>query len=221
MFTFPVNMFVGKGSKVYQYVGSQYSQSTLTSWTTSWSGVTVPASSTRLVVVCYGWRLNVNCSAVTIGGISATIYNHSLDVANGHGECMAVAVVPTGTSFDVVTTFSGGTYTYAQGAGISVYVLDNLDSNTPYNYALAQGNSITITSAPVGSYTIVNLSTYGTTDGTITGTFGATQDVVQASYSDTRHVTGHRTNTTDGSGLVSSYSITVTNNQVWSYMTFK
>lgn len=78
-----------------------------------------------LVVVAAGAHSgsNLQVSSVTIGGVSATQVDTS---GNGLATTAMYQAAPTGTSGDVVVTFSGG----QSGAGIAVWSLYNLASTT-------------------------------------------------------------------------------------------
>lgn len=80
------------------------------------------ASATRRVVVTIGTNSTRTVTAVTIGGVSAT-----LDATNTLGGTahltIASAVVPSGTTADVVVTTDGGAL--ALGMGIGVWTLSS------------------------------------------------------------------------------------------------
>ncbi len=76
---------------------------------------------------------NISISSVTIGGVLATIHSQPFLATPVRGGCALVsALVPTGTTADVVITWA------ASGAGyyrprIGVYRVTGLQSNTPFH----------------------------------------------------------------------------------------
>lgn len=94
--------------------------------TYTFSSVNFQTESGRsLVVVAIGGQSgsNLQVSSVTIGGVSATSVDNS---GNGQATAAMYQAAPTGTSGNVVVTFSGG----QSGAGIAVWSLYNLASTT-------------------------------------------------------------------------------------------
>lgn len=91
------------------------------------------AQSDRYVIVGIGWsNLGPSISAVTIGGVSATVV---ATAANANGSsAMYIALVPTGTTATVAITFSSTTNL---GCGIAVWSATGLVSATP----VSSGNS--------------------------------------------------------------------------------
>jgi hypothetical protein len=85
------------------------------------------AAATRRVVVVVGASAGgaVTLSSATIGGVSATIHVNVNDFPH---ISIISAQVPTGTTGDVVVTFSAG----VQDAGIGVYRMINEGSSSPF-----------------------------------------------------------------------------------------
>lgn len=158
--------------------GDNQSATSRTVWTFSTMSIGT-ASATRRVICLVSGRSSTNSrtvSSATIGGISATIDIQTTASSSGSTVAAIIAAtVPTGTTADVVVTFSG-----AMSEG-DCYVtsLDNLVSVTPVDTAgvnQTSGNTIT-TGANVdwqaGGYVIAYTSNF-TTGSTTTWT-GATE----------------------------------------------
>jgi hypothetical protein len=104
-----------------------------------------PAASDRVVVVTSesrGSGSSVTIVSVTIGGISATVYQRSNAAATSNISAIAFAVVPTGTTADVVITFSAGRLRCNIGvfslAGASTTVNDDAsDASTATSHTLS------------------------------------------------------------------------------------
>jgi len=90
------------------------------------------ASISRLIVVTIGFSNRIGdgrtISSATINGESATIIEQIFDEAStAPGVAIIQAVVPTGTSGDIVINFSGSIH----NCGIGVFALYDLTSTTP------------------------------------------------------------------------------------------
>lgn len=122
--TTPRASFVTSDSAENEFFG----QSTYTFSSTSIGA----ASVSRLVVVTVGFCDRIGTgrtiSSATIGGVTATINTQINDAAStAPGVGIVSAVVPTGTTGDVVINFSG----LVHGCGIGVFTLYDLISATP------------------------------------------------------------------------------------------
>lgn len=137
--------------------------------TYTFSGLTFGTAETnRLMVVCItGYDVSTSISSVTIGGISATIHRQNTTSLSCMG--IASAVVPTGTTGDVVVTFGDA----ADDAAIDLYSITNLQSTAIVNNSIDTTEPLDITiSADSGSAIIafannVNNPTVVTWGGTI------------------------------------------------------
>jgi len=145
---------VSKGGATVDYVTSTNSTSDLSTYT--FSGVSLGSTgSNRQIIVGISASVGTagrTISSVTVAGVSAT----SLVFLNsGFGDSRIssiwIANVPTGTSGDIVVTFSAS----MGRCGITVYAGRNLTSNTP------QATNTSGTSSPL------TLSLTGTTAGFI------------------------------------------------------
>ncbi len=92
------------------------------------------AASDRYIVVAVASRkagASATISSVSVGGVTASIVSQVTDnVTNTNVSGLAIAAVPSGTTGDVVVTFS---LTMLR-CGIALYRLDNLVSSTPYDF---------------------------------------------------------------------------------------
>lgn len=99
--------------------------------TYTFAGVSIgAASSTRLVVLTVAIRggATVNAGGLTIGGIVAT------RIRNGFDAQIWAAIVPTGTTADIVVTVASAT---AINIAVGVYILTNLrDPSSNYTSAI-------------------------------------------------------------------------------------
>lgn len=88
------------------------------------------ADAGRYIVVCVESRASLarTISTVTVGGVSASI---AVQVSNGNNVAgIAIAAVPTGTTGDVVVTFSGSVLR----AAVQLYRVLGIDSATPADF---------------------------------------------------------------------------------------
>lgn len=93
------------------------------------------ASSDRYIIVGAVARkagASATISSITIGGVSATIVKQQTNtITNTNVSGLAIAAVPTGTTGNIVVTFSATMLRCA----ISAYAVTELDSATPYDDA--------------------------------------------------------------------------------------
>jgi hypothetical protein len=148
---------------------------TKSSTTATFSGVDFGAATTdRLVVFAIGWERDQIISA-TIGGIAATIVEHITHFAVS-GACIMSAIVPTGTSGDIVVTFNGSTHSFHAG---TVYRLTGVETTAFDTGEAAAASSPVATTVDVPTDGILIASGFNrTATGTVTWT-GATQDTDQ------------------------------------------
>jgi hypothetical protein len=105
-----------------------------------------PAKSTRRVVVGVVGREGADTSArtlaVTVGGVSATEAAFATDtaVSGRNVAALYIAAVPTGTTADVVATFSAG----MDRCGIGVWALYDINSATPTDTATSVDTTQTL-----------------------------------------------------------------------------
>lgn len=92
------------------------------------SGVAIgTADANRLVVVAIGGRYDSGAgySTVTIGGVSATIHDQTDSNSDERIVCIASAIVPTGTTANVVVTLTGGSVRSGNGICVAAFALYN------------------------------------------------------------------------------------------------
>lgn len=112
-----------------EYVTSNTSTSDLTTYTYASQSLGTAAADRHIVIVTGARKAGAGftLSSVTVGGVSATIVEQvTHNVTNSNTTGIAIAAVPTGTTGDVVVTWSTGVLRN----WISVYRLDNLDDPT-------------------------------------------------------------------------------------------
>lgn len=95
----------------------------------TFTGVSIGAADAtrRVIVVIHGSGTGGAVTAVTIGGISATIHASAVDVDDR--SCIVSAAVPTGTTATIVVTYTGSAW---DEMGIAVFRAINLVSGTPH-----------------------------------------------------------------------------------------
>lgn len=153
-----------------------------------------------------GGGSNISIASVTIGGVLATIHAQPFNVTTStRGGCALVsALVPTGTTADVVVTYSVNSGSYYRPR-IAVYRVTNLKSTTPYdlvtetggNYQYPRSKNLNVIKdgfAIVGCYIIPNASA------TLSG---VTQDYKVAPFTNAVFIGG-------GNTITSTSTISVT-----------
>lgn len=100
------------------------------------------AEDNRYIVVALSWIIANTISSVTIGGVTATILVEA--TTTGRGCALCIALVPTGTSGDIVLNLSGG----SSGATCAVYKVTGIQS------AAAASTASSAASAPTASLNI-------------------------------------------------------------------
>lgn len=93
------------------------SSSNLTVYTHSSQAISTAAANRQVVVVAVGRGGGGSISSITIGGVSASISQQL--TTSGTTVGIAIATVPTGTTADVVVTYSTG----QARASVAVYVM--------------------------------------------------------------------------------------------------
>lgn len=125
------------------------------------SGVAIgTADANRLVVVGIGGRYNSGAgySTVTIGGVSATIHDQTDSNSDERIVCIASAIVPTGTTADVVVTLVGGSVRSGNGITVGAHALYNCTFQQIAKDTVDAGSegtrSAALTGVGVGNYLI-------------------------------------------------------------------
>lgn len=139
-------LFMGMGGKPNLVLSSTGSQNASTTYTFAAQGLGRSQTKRVIAISVEGMashRTVLSISSATINGVSATVaisaYQQFIDsIQRGTISAIIYAVVPTGTSGDVVITFNAAMTT----VGIQVFSLYNLSSSTPFHTASnVQGNS--------------------------------------------------------------------------------
>lgn len=189
---------------VKTYITGTSSSSSATTFTFSSTSIGT-ASSDRLVVVVVEGRQAVadrTVSSVTIGGVTATIASGT-NVPSKYPGCIAYLTVTSGTTADIVVTFSGSTF---GGCGIQVYTLTSLSSTTPVDSdqsgMVASPASVTLTTSSQGAL-IAGVGGNGGATGSISWT-GPTEDY------EVSPGTGHRVSSASKDNTGTSETVTAT-----------
>jgi hypothetical protein len=127
----------------------------------TYSGTTFGAADgTRRIVLLVHWSAAVNISSVTIGGVTATAHTTRASGTANDSVQIFSALVPTGTSGNIVITFASG----VSRSGFGSWRQINESSATPF----ATGTDNTVTAA------VLSLTINIPTDGSLYA--GATVD---------------------------------------------
>lgn len=112
------------------------------------------AEATRRVIVgAHQYGGSVTLTSATIGGVSAT--EVTTDSANTAQTLLLIAHVPTGTTADVVLTWSGST----SGSAVSVWTATGLSSDTAVDSGRSATNPATDTISTVDGGFIIGVFT--------------------------------------------------------------
>lgn len=156
----------------YSYIGHVTSGTNTGTYTFTAASLGTAANNRYIVIVAYGdVPSGTSFTSITVQGITATISVQ----ANGtlQPNAIAIALVPTGTTGDVVVTFS----TTQNRAGIDIYRLVDLASGTAFNTASAvnaAGSNPTVSlNIP---YAGIAIGGAGTADGASWSWSGLTED---------------------------------------------
>lgn len=104
--------------------------------------------------------INAHVSAVTIGGVSATIHAEAGNTGNTRNGVVAIAsaIVPSGTTADVVVTHTADLGVLL-GCHISVYRATGLVSGTPFDTATTDNAGNLLLDIPVRGFVIACAAT--------------------------------------------------------------
>jgi len=168
---------VGGGGITATFQASAVDAADLTTYTFSSQPIGT-ASATRRVVVGVTSR-STNVSSITIGGVSATLDNDYAFSSNR--ATIASAVVPTGTTANVVVTFAAAT----TRCGLGVWTLNSGSPTGQTGTGNGTAPSATVTTT-TGDVVIAASIENGTVGSTATWT-GATERYDQTVESDLGH----------------------------------
>lgn len=179
----------------------------------SFTGAAIGAASSSrrvLVVVFHNNLTSRTVASATIGGVAATVHKGSVDNGGSWDVFVISAVVPTGTTADIVMTMSGSLFS---GMYFHVFTFDNNSkvNSSPTISALFNGGSVTSLSPSIvteaGGFIVAAVKVDGDA-----GTFSA------ISGDETYTVGGANANTTK-SWFVNSVSVNATNDATMAWST--
>lgn len=149
--TFPFPWIVPRSAASVTYTDSEYQDSASTVYTFTGKAIGT-AGGHRVIVVGVAGASTTSrtISSVTVGGIAATQIVFAEDLGNSlyTPAGLFIARVPTGTTANVVVTWSGG----QSRCGVGVWAVYNLDSiaATGTNSSLVSPSSLNLTIPPGG-----------------------------------------------------------------------
>ena len=130
----------------YSYRGFTADTANLSTYTFSSHDIGTAAASRRVVVCAYGVGGSASSATCTVGGISATALVTATLQFYSPGYIF-IAEVPTGTTADIVVTFSAG----AVACGVAVYAVYDLTSSSAVDTGSGTGSfNDTLTSVNPG-----------------------------------------------------------------------
>jgi hypothetical protein len=178
------------------YVGRVSDSVDRTTYTFTGAGLGT-ADPTRVVVLCIykGSNNFTQVSSVTCGGVSCTLVPNTNE--DDYGDViMAYVSLPTGTTGDIVVTFSGG----AVRCSVDIYNLFNLNSPTPLDGdSNGTGANLTLTTQADGL--VICTASMNTTGSRTFGGTGVTTDV---------NATVETAHQSSGSAISTTTSLTLT-----------
>ena len=161
------------GGNEFDFIGFNFSSTDATSYTFSSEAIGSPAEN-RVIALCIGSRSanSTTVSSITIGGVSATKQVEYRNLSNGTTLAnIWTAEVPTGSTADIVVTFSGPVYR----CGVGIYRIVGIQSQVPYSSNGATANNVSIDmNTPDAEAAVIAMCTTNA-DGSTTWT-GLTED---------------------------------------------
>lgn len=150
--TFPFPWIVPRSAASVSYTDSEYQDSASTAYTFTGKAIGTAGGHRAIVVgVAGAGTTSRTVSSVTIGGVTATQIVFAEDLGNSlyAPAGLFIARVPTGTTANVVVTWSGG----QSRCGVGVWAVYNLDSvaATATNSSLVSPSSLDLTIKPGGA----------------------------------------------------------------------
>lgn len=115
-------------SKNLSFLGSNQQNSTLTTYTVTGASFGEEAFDRRIIVALGGANSTRTLTSVTIGGVTATINLQYTSSGDNNRVAVATALVPTGTSGNIVVTWSGS----QTNLGIGWWRVTGLKSNNAF-----------------------------------------------------------------------------------------
>ena len=147
-------MSYGAVTKVLTYLGSNSSITTATTYTVTAAALGTAAADRSIIVAIAGANSSRTISSVTVGGVSATINVQYTEAGDNNVVGIATALVPTGTTGDIVVTYSGSQASNQIGWWSATGLTSNAaiatgSSNLP---GVSQNGTITLTSVAGGFF---------------------------------------------------------------------
>lgn len=194
----------GAVSIVSAYIGNEGKAGSGTGWTFDNSGahwsIGSAAGDRYVVAVIFGGTGAGTVSSATIGGVAATIIAQTA-TANMLGAII-IANVPSGTTADVVVTFSAS----QSRAGCGVYTITGLSSAAATDSDATTTNNATLTLSTVAGGVIIAVC--GSNNGSATDTWTtAVEDFGFGFDSNNARISGARVDGTSGANTGVSCSL--------------
>lgn len=146
----------------FSHTASTPDDSNLLAYTFTAQAIGVAAANRRVFVsaTSSATSINANISAVTIGGVAATIHAATANTGNTRNGVVAIAsaIVPSGTTADVVVTHTTDIGVLL-GCHISVYRATGLTSGTPFDTATTDNAGNLLIDIPVRGFVIACAAT--------------------------------------------------------------
>lgn len=146
-----VGFGAGGEPKILTYIGETSATNNATVYTFTGASIGTAASDRRVIVAVMGGGSNsgVTLSSVTVGGVTATINGQA---TNGNSVgAIVTAAVPTGTTGDIVVTFSG----QKERCNVGVWSATGLTSNAAIDFDSGTADPGTATlDAVIGGFCI-------------------------------------------------------------------
>lgn len=146
----------------FSHTASAADDSNLLAYTFTAQAIGAAAANRRIFVSATSSATSINAavSAVTIGGIAATIHAATANTGNTRNGVVAIAsaIVPSGATADVVVTHTADLGVLL-GCHISVYRATGLVSGTPHDTATADNAANLLLDIPVRGFVIANAAT--------------------------------------------------------------
>ncbi len=167
--------FGAGGSSPPSYTYNTRSIHTANNATNTFTALDIGAADpTRFVIIgiaVYAAGVGQNVSSVTIGGITATLLAGIRDTGSDARSMFYGALVPTGTTADVIIT-AAGTW---QNCAVSSYSLYNLTSTTPFATATSQASPCSLNANTTADAIVLAMTMTGVQNGITTTWVGVTE----------------------------------------------
>lgn len=167
--SFPFPTFVPQPT-VLGFSFLQYTDDAAFGATHTLTSVNFGPSAPNRYLILSGVFYQANVTAVSIGGVSATIVKNQIGTSGFVTATLAIAAVPSGTSGTVVVTLDAG-----ESGIIALHRAVNLTSATPYHTASDIGDALSMSiNVPEGGF-VIACGGYDVSSAAVT-TAGVTED---------------------------------------------